>query len=121
MHSTTDSLEPHYMIKPVCSFSVAADKNIQSGQHDSAEDACTALLLYERYRQLKAEGTIHSTINELYETGRRLGWKVPDVKLSESPGWTGQDRLDMNDPNMWTGPQDSEDDILDQSVGYFES
>ena len=103
-------------------FAVAAEKNIQSGQHDSAEDACIALLLYERYRQLKAEGTIHATINELYETGRTLSWKVPDVKPSESPGWSGQDRLDMNDPNMWTGPHDSEDDILDhQAAGFFES
>lgn len=109
------------MVQPLRSVSVPADKNIQSGQHDSAEDACIALLLYERYRQLKSEGTIHATISELYETGRRLGWKVPDVKLSESPGWAGPDRLDMNDPNMWTGHQDSEDDILDQSAGYFES
>ncbi|XP_070210409.1 PAN2-PAN3 deadenylation complex catalytic subunit PAN2-like isoform X2 [Littorina saxatilis] len=93
------------------------DKNIQSGQHDSAEDARIALLLYKRYRELQAEGpdTVRASISELYETGRRHGWKVPDVTVSETPAWADTD-------NMWTGQgHDSEDDILDQTPGFFES
>ena len=99
----------------------STDQNIQSGQHDSAEDALIALLLYKRYCELRAEGpeTIHANISELYETGRKLAWKVPpNIKLSESPVWPGPD---MSDPSMWTGPQDSEDDILDQTPSFFES
>lgn len=96
---------------------VHSDKNIQSGQHDSAEDARIALLLYKRYRELQAEGpdTVRASISELYETGRRHGWKVPDVTVSETPAWADTD-------NMWTGQgHDSEDDILDQTPGFFES
>ena len=54
--------------------------NIQSTSHDSIEDARTALKLYSRYLELKAEGMEHVrlTIKGLYEAGRRLGWKIRD-------------------------------------------
>lgn len=51
---------------------------IQSETHDSTEDARTALLLYKKYLELEAQGRIASTLATLYETGKRMQWKVPD-------------------------------------------
>ena len=53
---------------------------IQSSTHDSTEDACTALRLYQRYKELmqKGEQEFHGTLNRLYETGRSLAWQVED-------------------------------------------
>jgi len=51
---------------------------IQSEVHDSAEDARTALQLYRKYEELKAEGTLQSALQELYEVGKKSQWKVPE-------------------------------------------
>ena len=54
--------------------------HIQSNSHDSTEDACTALRLYRRYRDLtdKDDSEFHGTLNRLYETGRSMNWQVED-------------------------------------------
>ena len=87
--------------------------------HDSAEDARIALLLYQKYREMKLQGdnVLMDSIHDLYETGRRVRWKVSDVHsgVLHSVG------LDLNDPNIWFCNQDSEDDLLDLSATYFES
>ena len=53
---------------------------IQEGTHDSAEDAYTALKLYEKYRELMRAGDwiLDEELEILYETGRQYNWKVPD-------------------------------------------
>eukprot|EP00127_Corallochytrium_limacisporum_P003745 Clim_evm77s152 gene=Clim_evmTU77s152 len=53
------------------------EEEIQSETHDSIEDALTALKVYERYLQLKEEGTFNQTLQEIYEEGRRLNWTPP--------------------------------------------
>lgn len=85
------------------------NKTIQSSSHDSVEDARTALQLYLRYRELSAEGPdkAKAAIKELYETGRKLAWKIPDS--DDGPGWKG--------PEM-EGDYPSEEDILDSSASY---
>eukprot|EP00850_Spirogloea_muscicola_P011319 SM000070S21285 [mRNA] locus=s70:22412:31223:- [translate_table: standard] len=53
---------------------------IQSESHDSIEDACTALRLYEKYKQLVASGEFQEKLLEIYRYGRRHGWEfVRDV------------------------------------------
>eukprot|EP00300_Choanocystis_sp_HF-7_P005978 c14401_g1_i2.p1 GENE.c14401_g1_i2~~c14401_g1_i2.p1 ORF type:complete len:182 (-),score=33.88 c14401_g1_i2:262-807(-) len=52
--------------------------NIQSETHDSVEDARTALALYRKYGQLKAEGIFEQTLENLYSIGVTNGWDVPD-------------------------------------------
>ena len=53
---------------------------IQKESHDSCEDARTALLLYRKYQELKARGpgVVEEMLQELYESGRRYNWKVPE-------------------------------------------
>lgn len=65
----------------VCSFvcSRAAhllQAKIQEDTHDSIEDARTALSLYHRYEELRARGTLQSTLEELYRIGNEQGFRV---------------------------------------------
>jgi PAB-dependent poly(A)-specific ribonuclease subunit 2 len=53
-------------------------KKIQGATHDSIEDAVTALQLYRKYLQIKAEDKLIETLNTLYDKGKECGWKVPD-------------------------------------------
>jgi PAB-dependent poly(A)-specific ribonuclease subunit 2 len=50
-------------------------QNIQSDNHDSVDDARAALLLYQKYDELKESGELNRTLNELYAEGRRGKWK----------------------------------------------
>lgn len=48
--------------------------DIQADNHDSIEDAKTALFLYKKYEECVANGTISAVIENLYETGRISNW-----------------------------------------------
>ena len=48
----------------------------QTETHDSIEDACTALALYQRYVQLRAEGEFEDTLQALYALGHATNWKA---------------------------------------------
>jgi PAB-dependent poly(A)-specific ribonuclease subunit 2 len=49
---------------------------IQRDVHDSIEDARTALMLYNRYVELKREGRVEKAIADLYRIGEIQGFKV---------------------------------------------
>eukprot|EP00095_Tigriopus_kingsejongensis_P002899 maker-scaffold336_size202805-snap-gene-0.16 protein:Tk02899 transcript:maker-scaffold336_size202805-snap-gene-0.16-mRNA-1 annotation:"pab-dependent poly -specific ribonuclease subunit pan2" len=53
-------------------------KKIQGDTHDSIEDAVTALDLYKKYVQLKASVRLIEELNNLYDRGKVLNWKVPE-------------------------------------------
>ncbi|SCU84190.1 LAME_0C08592g1_1 [Lachancea meyersii CBS 8951] len=53
------------------------DSDVQSGNHDSIEDAHTALVLYKKYLQLVENDTFEATLSQIYEEGRSCGFKVP--------------------------------------------
>eukprot|EP00002_Diphylleia_rotans_P036131 TRINITY_DN7932_c0_g1_i4.p1 TRINITY_DN7932_c0_g1~~TRINITY_DN7932_c0_g1_i4.p1 ORF type:complete len:1142 (+),score=203.09 TRINITY_DN7932_c0_g1_i4:256-3681(+) len=50
---------------------------IQHETHDSIEDARTALLLYEKYIELKQEGRFEDKLEEIYTAGREMNWQIP--------------------------------------------
>ncbi|SCU99206.1 LANO_0F01134g1_1 [Lachancea nothofagi CBS 11611] len=56
--------------------------DVQSGNHDSIEDAYTALVLYKKYLELMENNIFEATLNQLYEDGRACGFKVPGDRSS---------------------------------------
>ncbi|AET37987.1 poly(A)-specific ribonuclease Ecym_2240 [Eremothecium cymbalariae DBVPG len=53
------------------------DQDIQTGNHDSIEDAHTALILYRKYLVLKEKGIFEAVLNRIYEEGRASNYRVP--------------------------------------------
>lgn len=57
---------------------VLLKEKVQAGNHDSIEDAHTALLLYKKYLELTATGTFDSTLNYIYAEGQQMRFRVPE-------------------------------------------
>ncbi|KAK6205416.1 ubiquitin carboxyl-terminal hydrolase-domain-containing protein [Scheffersomyces amazonensis] len=53
-------------------------EKVQTGNHDSIEDAYTALLLYRKYLDLLAQGQFEDTLSNVYMEGTALRFKVPE-------------------------------------------
>lgn len=51
---------------------------VQTRNHDSIEDANTALQLYEKYMELQASGEFENELNRIYSEGQQLRFRVPD-------------------------------------------
>ncbi|KTW27568.1 poly(A)-specific ribonuclease [Pneumocystis jirovecii RU7] len=52
---------------------------IQQDSHDSIEDARTALLLYKKYKEFKEQGIFEEKLKEIYDLGKKYGYKPPVV------------------------------------------
>lgn len=59
-------------------------EEVQTGMHDSIEDARMALRLYKRYLEYEREGNIEQVLSEIYKRGFKTGFKVPNSQ--DSPG-----------------------------------
>lgn len=52
---------------------------VQTRNHDSIEDANTALQLYERYLELQASGDFERELRHIYSEGQQLRFRAPDA------------------------------------------
>ncbi|RLV94499.1 PAB-dependent poly [Spathaspora sp. JA1] len=57
---------------------VLLKEKVQSNNHDSIEDAYTALKLYKKYLELTSQGSFESTLNFIYSEGQQLRFRVPE-------------------------------------------
>lgn len=53
-------------------------ENVQTRNHDSIEDANTALRLFEKYMELKASGEFELALQRIYADGQQLRFRVPE-------------------------------------------
>jgi PAB-dependent poly(A)-specific ribonuclease subunit 2 len=53
------------------------DEAVQTGNHDSIEDARTALRLYRKYIELKDRHIFDETLHQLYHEGQKYNFKPP--------------------------------------------
>ena len=51
---------------------------VQTHNHDSIEDAHTALLLYEKYMELQVSGDFELTLQRIYSEGQQLRFRAPE-------------------------------------------
>lgn len=59
---------------------VLLDQDVQSGNHDSIEDAYIALVLYRKYLDLKEKDIFEQVLNKIYQEGRSSSFKVPEFR-----------------------------------------
>ncbi|KAG7661987.1 PAN2 [[Candida] subhashii] len=57
---------------------VMLKEKVQTNNHDSIEDAYTALLLYKKYLEVTAVGEFENTLNYIYSEGQQLRFRVPE-------------------------------------------
>ena len=83
------------------------NQNVQVQTHDSIEDARTALLLYQKYLELKQAGTLQDTLKDIYDKGNSLGFRPPQTVggLPSSPTKSEFESIDIDDHerNQCTG------------------
>lgn len=53
--------------------------SVQTNNHDSIEDAYTALLLYQKYMELQNSGDFEATLNRIYNEGQQLRFRAPEA------------------------------------------
>lgn len=56
---------------------ILLNEKVQTGNHDSIEDARSALNLYKKYLDLEAKGELLATLNWIYNEGRAMKFKPP--------------------------------------------
>ncbi|CAN6606610.1 Pan2p-PAN3 deadenylation complex catalytic subunit Pan2p [Trichomonascus vanleenenianus] len=73
------------------------DESVQTGNHDSIEDAQTALSLYDKYIELAKTGDFIQTLERVYDEGRKYNFKPP--------GFEGTPAALATTPLRPSGPQ----------------
>lgn len=52
-------------------------ERVQTGNHDSIEDAMAALRLYDKYKELVEKNELRSALKDVYSKAQKYGFKVP--------------------------------------------
>jgi PAB-dependent poly(A)-specific ribonuclease subunit 2 len=58
---------------------------MQGTTHDAIEDARTALMLYEKYKQLVRDGSFDEKLAEMYRWGSQHGWETVTLGQDGAP------------------------------------
>ncbi|CED82537.1 pab-dependent poly-specific ribonuclease subunit pan2 [Phaffia rhodozyma] len=61
--------------------------DIQTGEHDSIEDARAALQLYRLYLGFQKEGRFDDVMDDIFAEGKRLNWKPPGAAPPPPDRW----------------------------------
>lgn len=72
-------------------------EDIQVEEHDSIEDARTALKLWKKWQEYDDAGILESRLEWIYAEGRKVGYKAPGARLAPDTGG-GNTRSDTPEP-----------------------
>ncbi|CCA66899.1 related to PAN2-component of Pab1p-stimulated poly(A) ribonuclease [Serendipita indica DSM 11827] len=61
------------------------EQEIQQDEHDSIEDARSALLLYKAFQAMEEAHTFDDKLEEIYRAGRENNWKPPSAAKASPP------------------------------------
>jgi PAB-dependent poly(A)-specific ribonuclease subunit 2 len=70
-------------------------EDIQRDEHDSIEDANTALRLLRKYEEYRDAGIIDTMIEEVYQEGKKWGYKPPGEAISLAKREIGGEMLNV--------------------------
>jgi PAB-dependent poly(A)-specific ribonuclease subunit 2 len=65
-------------------------EKIQEDTHDSIEDATTALKLWRKYEEFVDAGVLEQMLNDIYATGREVGFRAPGSGGKDNRGMMGR-------------------------------
>ncbi|THH06212.1 hypothetical protein EW145_g4234 [Phellinidium pouzarii] len=84
---------------------VVLKQNIQSGEHDSIEDARCALLLFRAFQEYEEKGIWDEKLEELYREGKQHNWRPPQLpESSASPSQPNNPVVAPLSPNIRAMP-----------------
>lgn len=98
-------------------------ENIQSENHDSIEDALTALKLWRKYQEFQDAGIVEKMIDEIYTAGRKLNYKVPEKGSDKWVGGLTVPNRGRDTPDVDSGVSGPSTPVGKKTGGseYFES
>ncbi|KAF2092507.1 hypothetical protein NA57DRAFT_82223 [Rhizodiscina lignyota] len=73
-------------------------EEIQTEEHDSVEDARTALALWRKWREFEDAGILENRLEWIYAKGREVGYKAPGARLGVETGRVTASRSDTPEP-----------------------
>jgi PAB-dependent poly(A)-specific ribonuclease subunit 2 len=89
-------------------------EDVQGGEsHDSVEDARTALRLWRKYEEVRAQGKTEETLEWVYKRGRDVGFRAPNSQGQQPPqrsqktGSNSNNRLSGTDTTGRNTPEPS--------------
>jgi PAB-dependent poly(A)-specific ribonuclease subunit 2 len=78
------------------------EEMVQTGNHDSVEDARTAIRLWREWQRFEKEGRCEEVLQEIYRRGRDVGFKVPGSAM-KNDGRTLDAKLSVPDSESEAG------------------
>ena len=90
-------------------------EDVQLGDHDSIEDASTALKLLRKYDEFKDAGIIETMIEELYREGKKWGYKPASEAQASARGENGSEASNLRVPPSSYEGRETPDFLLGQS------